>query len=794
MLWGNALDNLPDTLKEMPSLTLLALNFRSFSAVVDDYMANLLQKGQIQSEHIPPVVFEIPSLNTLDLEATKLNTLPAALNSKLTELCLARNYFREVPVCVTKLRHLRVLDLSDNLISTVSDEVRKLRALKRLNLRNNTISALPKAVTRMHHLIELNMGGNSLVTLPPEIGELKRLRKLILDRNQLQCLPESIATLNDLDTLDLTKNRLRELPTCLYQMQSLSALHVYRQLHKHGLWLHQNPLIVPPPQVWQTDDIRAIYDYLRRYEIRQTADLQRLKVIVLGARQCGKTSLVKSIVSRLSRRTKTLVDSTRLAEYTPWTTPNDVDVTFIDLGSDESYIPLLHIFLHPQALYLLTYNHQTYKSEQFYDKIGCWLNTIYAYAPGAVVKLVGTNIDDMTREDIDKTKAVVIGDLCAHIQGYIEKLQTTASTPLDTGTIGHASIKRLAAEANLANVSSEVSLVSSAEGIEGVHDLTEDIERLAVSKSIFPHLHRAVSAEWKALQQAVKRNKAIVLLAGELKRMAKHCNVDQSEIPQFVEYLSSSGDVMYFDNNPDLGKIIFHQPRLLIQALHAVFTHDQSETLNFLQNHVLLSEGNFNPDSFELARDSLIGSGFLSNRMLRCLWFYLQFDNQQFEQMKDIIVGFKLALAIAEPENLCYNEPFVPTLRVLNQITSLSVNEKSQEKDFTDTCATLSGRSKMVLTLPLFEPPGLYQQTMCAVHHLVSEYIMIVANSLKFKTSNGGYVTTFRDTGEAPAGQWYFDIRADNSQIADQCRTLLVGDIVQYLDCYPGLTFYLTFG
>lgn len=51
-LWGNAMESLPDTLNQMPRLRTLAINYRSFAAVIDSYMENLLRKVSFGfSEH-----------------------------------------------------------------------------------------------------------------------------------------------------------------------------------------------------------------------------------------------------------------------------------------------------------------------------------------------------------------------------------------------------------------------------------------------------------------------------------------------------------------------------------------------------------------------------------------------------------------------------------------------------------------------------------------------------------------------------------------------------------------------
>lgn len=66
LLFGNPIDSLPDTMRELSNLRVLKMNMRAFCNVIDDYMDNMLQKGQIQSEHIAPVLFDIPHLQVSD--------------------------------------------------------------------------------------------------------------------------------------------------------------------------------------------------------------------------------------------------------------------------------------------------------------------------------------------------------------------------------------------------------------------------------------------------------------------------------------------------------------------------------------------------------------------------------------------------------------------------------------------------------------------------------------------------------------------------------------------------------
>ena len=74
--------------------------------------------------------------------------------------------------------------------------------------------------------------------------------------------------LTKLHTLDLSENLLQTLPSNFYEMQSLVRAHVYQNFHKAGLWLHKNPLSTPPRHIWQTEDPKQIYTYMKKLRVR----------------------------------------------------------------------------------------------------------------------------------------------------------------------------------------------------------------------------------------------------------------------------------------------------------------------------------------------------------------------------------------------------------------------------------------------------------------------------------------------------------------------------------------------
>ena len=89
-------------------------------------MENLLRKGQIQSEHLPPVLFELPALEVLDLEGTKINSLPEVCAARLNELYLINNFFQTLPAIVMNMTSLKLLELSDNLLTALPEAIKLL--------------------------------------------------------------------------------------------------------------------------------------------------------------------------------------------------------------------------------------------------------------------------------------------------------------------------------------------------------------------------------------------------------------------------------------------------------------------------------------------------------------------------------------------------------------------------------------------------------------------------------------------------------------------------------------------
>lgn len=147
-----------------------------------------------------------------------LTSLPDEIGefTKLTELCLDRNYFTELPSAICKLTQLKHLLLRSNRISALPDEFYNLTQLQELSLDDNQLTSISNKINRFSHLMFLSLGRNLLHTLPGQIRRLTNLRSLNVSKNQLVKLPMGLNKLNELIELDLSHNHLMTLPDCSY--------------------------------------------------------------------------------------------------------------------------------------------------------------------------------------------------------------------------------------------------------------------------------------------------------------------------------------------------------------------------------------------------------------------------------------------------------------------------------------------------------------------------------------------------------------------------------------------------
>lgn len=124
--------------------------------------------------------------NVLSLENLGLEKVPEQLFDleTLEALNLSSNKLREIPSEIRRLKNLRKLIVDHNLLETLPDELCCLEHLETLTVTNNRLKTLPVGFWRLRELVVLDVSSNK-AAVPPAVGLLPRLAILSADRDQL---------------------------------------------------------------------------------------------------------------------------------------------------------------------------------------------------------------------------------------------------------------------------------------------------------------------------------------------------------------------------------------------------------------------------------------------------------------------------------------------------------------------------------------------------------------------------------------------------------------------------------
>lgn len=229
---------------------------------------------------------------------------------------LSRNMLNALPDDFGKLWNLRLLDASDNQLTSISS---LSIWIKHLNLERNrivtingcmnytylqtlklgtcNIVAVPEEIGHLISLEVLELHENQITTIHPNIGKLVRLEKLSLHCNKLCEVPESLGNLRKLWYLSLHYNKLIELPKSFGQLTSLMRLS-----------LHQNLLTTLPEEMSNCEHLEVISLFKNRLETLP-------EKLFTGWQKCKKLALQQNNLTELPSTITFLISLEELWVY-----------------------------------------------------------------------------------------------------------------------------------------------------------------------------------------------------------------------------------------------------------------------------------------------------------------------------------------------------------------------------------------------------------------------------------------------------------------------------------------------
>ncbi|KAG9265522.1 malignant fibrous histiocytoma-amplified sequence 1 [Astyanax mexicanus] len=724
----NKIQYLPSQIGTLQCLEELDISFnelhdfpRSFSQL---RRLRTLDVDHNKLQHFPPEVLALSDLEELDCSGNKLEGLPGNIMmlQSIKILWLSSTHIVSLPETFSDLQNLESLMLDNNLLTALPQSFGKLQRLKMLNLSSNSFEDFPQVVLKIARLEELYLSRNQLSFLPEEVGLLSNLANLWLDNNRITFLPDSIVELEKLEELVLQGNQIAILPDN------------FGKLAKVNIWkVKDNPLIQPPYEVCMKG-IPYIAAYQKELAHSQPAVKPRLKLVLMGQKNAGKTRLRQCIVSKaLDAKT---IPGDRGIDVTNWVADLHRSLTFIvyDLSGKQNYDLIKPFFLSPGALYILVVNLKAYTCRTFYSSVGYFLHLLSAKVPHAVVCIVGTHTDlceemeleekclDIHRQislqekrDIDCLHTLAVQVDQALEQGY----DVRASSPhvLFYG-VSDKNLRRKKAQLqymlnNRLQILSPVFCVSCTEAQKNVQRLKEKLMSVADHRQIFPNLHRVLPKSWQMLEELHFKPKDLWLSWWDSARLGLQAGLTEDRLQSALSYLHESGKLLYFEDSITLKEYVFHNLPRFIAILNVFFQKDLATMLEKL--HLEEDGGDVENNAAASASqmqhhvEGFLLHGLLPSNIIRLLLRPLVQTQQDLHLIMELLEKMGVCYCISKPRSKPLNGA-----TVMYRFPSLVSNEESCAEPWLNGGSLIPGQFFSVEQLqieysfPFLIPPGLF--------------------------------------------------------------------------------------
>lgn len=327
-----------------------------------------------------------------------------SVSSWCTRLYIYSNKLTDLPHELFEISGLQMLDLSGNKLTTIHVAVLRMPNLAKLWLNHNQLKCLPEFDQWSSSLRILDISSNHLQTLPAGLRS-SHLETLKIGNNDFSTIPDVVGHIRTLTTLELKQLiKVRNLPKSFGLLENIQYLDIT------GTSLNNVPSNLRSKP-------REIIAMLRQ-KLRDCHPAYRMKLVVLGDSQTGKSSVVASLRGEkgvISRRHNTDADlrvCTIKLGGIGWRKPK-YTFSVWDFSGFEEYRSMHHCLLSAQSMHLLVF--RVTDGMAGIQRLRFWLDNIVTYAPDSPVLVVATHMDKLSSEQLASGHVVSVRESLARL-------------------------------------------------------------------------------------------------------------------------------------------------------------------------------------------------------------------------------------------------------------------------------------------------------------------------------------------------------------------------------------------
>ncbi|KAL4228149.1 hypothetical protein ACF0H5_013582 [Mactra antiquata] len=557
---GNFIYEIPGTIglcKKLRSILIIDNNLSDLPAELST-LENLqaLEIGNNRFSKVPDVVTKMKNLNKLNIQHMLLAELPEDIGNlvNLKILHASGNCFTSLPESIGKLSELTELQLSGIQWVKLSGNQENVSYQQfYYQILKKRIERWIRAMDKDHNDIFQMFDENSNGVLDiQEVGKMNAAMfnlfprfgykgKEAPDESTPDGFPRQILGCKKLSLLQMTYQGFTKVPKEICELKNLVELHVSHNPNllsipaeistlpnMKKLELEDCPLLKTPPREIREKGFSYTYAYLKRLSSGAVLS-KKTKLMFVGLGGAGKTSLVKSLISRTGKaeleQGEGITDGIDIQTWRVTHDNSEITYNIWDFAGQTVYYNTHQFFLSPnRAIYILLWNVRL-----GYEHAGLdfWLSSIKVQAPDAPVFVIGSHIDQVNKTEL----------------------------PIEEMRVRYPQVVGF-------------HFVSSYTG-QGIKELKKKLFDVTLQQQ---YMGENIPAVWFTFEKIIEQKKKTenVVDYSVIEQLANKSGIfESSEIFQAVQFLHDLGSVQHFSNEYLKAKVVIN-PQWIVDVMACV--------------------------------------------------------------------------------------------------------------------------------------------------------------------------------------------------------------------------------